>query len=283
MTTDDRSRAPSPADPGSSADLGGAPKPSTGPIRERRPKRAGPSSHPKAGRAVPGPISSTPTHTQNPISDLMGPLDNPVDNPTLPPLLSDDEIGEWLGSSGEKLPNDREERFCHEYLIDYAVGKAFVRAGYPKGSVGMAPTMLRRPHIVLRIKELQDKMMRNLAITQERVAQEIAAIGFSRLSDVIEITPGGKLKVKDFCDMRDDQMASIDEIKFDPETGEVVSVKLHPKLPALEMLGKHLRMWDKDDNKKRGTTFNLNVKIGGDGHPQSPIIEGTVEGDDDES
>ena len=263
--------------------LGGADS-STGPIRRRRPNRAAPSATPENAPGGPESHISRPTHTQDLISTDLGHPMNPVGNQALPPVLSDDDIDSWMGSSGGKeLPNLREERFCHEYLTDYNVRKAMERAGYAPSTINQGVSlMMRRPHIVARVKEIQDGMMRNLGITQERVLAELAAIGFARVSDVVEVTPGGKLRVKELSDLRDDQIAAIDEIKCDPETGEIVTVKMHGKMPALEMLGKNLRMWDKDENKKRGTTFNLNVSIGGGGEPAAPFIEGTVEGGDDQ-
>jgi phage terminase small subunit len=260
------------------AGLGGAGDGATGPTPAPRAKRATPSQHPKSERGGPQVPTATPTHTQNPISIPQTPLLEKNHVTDLAPPPSDEEIDAWLLSVGSPLEDFREERFCHEYIQDYSAKKALARAGYSEAwSAINAAKYVRRPHINKRIQEIQGAVCRNLDVTAERVAQELASVGFSRMSDFIEITPGGKLNVKEFHNLRDDQIAALDEIKIDAETGAITSVKVHPKMPALDMLGKHLRMWDKDDNKKRGTTFNLNVTIGSDGKPSAPVIEGTSE------
>lgn len=262
---------------------GGGGASATGPIRARGRKRESPPETPKSGPDEAHVPTATPTHAQNLVFDERVPVVIPQENLPPLPVPSDDEIDAWFEAVGEKLENLRHEIACREYLTDYSPKKAMVRAGFSKEYAdNFGVQFFRRPVIAARVKQLQDAMARNVGISVERVAQEIASIGFSRVSDIIEISPGGKLRIKDLTTLRDDQLAAIDEIKCDPETGEIVCVKMHPKMPALEMLGKHLRMWDKDDNRKRGTTFNLNVTIGSDGAPGAPIIEGTAEDVDDE-
>ena len=105
---------------------------------------------------------------------------------------------------------DKQRRFADEYLIDLNATRAY-RAAYPSvkkdaTAAQAASRMLRNVKVSEYIQERQQARQDRTEITQDMVLQEIAAIAFETVS-------------------------------------EAVSVK--DKLRALELLGKHLGMFER--------------------------------------
>ncbi len=56
--------------------------------------------------------------------------------------------------------NPRQERFCHEYLIDKNATAAAKRAGYSEHSARrVGSRLLSNPYLALYIRELQDRLV----------------------------------------------------------------------------------------------------------------------------
>lgn len=72
------------------------------------------------------------------------------------------------------------------------------------------------------------------------VIQELAAIAFSRATDYATVR-NGSVFIKDTADLSDSQIRAIAGIK---EGANGIEVKLNDKEKALEMLGRHLGMWN---------------------------------------
>ena len=87
---------------------------------------------------------------------------------------------------------------------------------------------------------------RRTGINQDRVLQELARIGFARITDVMDPATA---KIKE--DASDDDLACIQSVKIKPnEWGTEREIRLCDKKAALELLGRHLGMWnDKLDIK----------------------------------
>lgn len=140
--------------------------------------------------------------------------------------------------------NPKQKRFCQEYLIDSNATQAAIRAGY---SAKTAPEMgwenLRKPQIEEYLRQLQDERAKRNEITADRVQREIAAIGFANLTDVISFNDRG-MEIKDSSSLSQNTLAALSSVTFTdhPTAGRRVSVKLHDKLTALNMLANQLGM-----------------------------------------
>ena len=77
-------------------------------------------------------------------------------------------------------------------------------------------------------------------ITQDRVLQELAAIGFSNTADFVRVTGNGIVKLTPTDGLSEEQQRAIASIK---EGKYGVELRLHDKLSALQMLGQHLGMF----------------------------------------
>lgn len=70
--------------------------------------------------------------------------------------------------------NNRQEQFCREYLIDYNATQAALRSGYSARTAGsIGSENLKKPEILARVRELQREKVRNLAISEAFVINEI--------------------------------------------------------------------------------------------------------------
>jgi phage terminase small subunit len=141
------------------------------------------------------------------------------------------------------MPNLRQpkhEQFAREIVAGAAVKDAYTAAGF-KPHRANGNRLLRRPEIAARIDELQREAGARAEITADRVIIEIGRVAFGNLAAFIEWkskdgTSGdcGKLAVRDITALPEAVTASLQELKIDDEGA--VTVKLAPKLPALERL-----------------------------------------------
>lgn len=142
-----------------------------------------------------------------------------------------------------RLKNDRHERFCQEYLKDLNGRQAAIRAGYSeKGAQTQASRMLSNVKVVDRIRYLKRKRQRRTQITADQVLKEISSLAFSDILDYIEIDARGNINF--LPEQYMENTAAIQEISV--SKGKVVkkSVKLHDKIRALDMLMKHMDLYE---------------------------------------
>lgn len=140
---------------------------------------------------------------------------------------------------------EKQARFVAEYLVDLNATQAAIRAGYSeKTAEVIGYENLRKPQIQEAIQVAMDARAKRTEITQDRVLQELAAIGFSRTTDFIRIDQMGHVILTPTDELTEDQQRAIAGIK-DGKFG--VELKLHDKLRALEKLGEHLGMFSGKD------------------------------------
>ena len=159
-----------------------------------------------------------------------------------------------------ELKNAKHERFCQEYMIDLIQTQAYIRAGYAaKSAESNAARLMENDKVRARIDELKAERSKRTGVTADRVVRELAKIGFVKASDVINMNDA---TVKGDAD--DDDMAVIASVKVKETFGDYPSiereVKLYDKPKALEMLGRHLGMFEKD---KDGVNIGVTVVFSG--------------------
>ena len=155
----------------------------------------------------------------------------------------------------------KQKRFVEEYLIDLNATQAAIRAGYsPHTAKDIGCENLAKPNIAAAISQAMAERSRRTGINQDRVLQELARIGFAKITDVVDPETA---KIK--SDASDDDLACIQSIKIKPnEFGTEREVKLYDKKSALVDLGKHLGLF-KDKLELNGD-MDLNITIDyGDG------------------
>ena len=75
---------------------------------------------------------------------------------------------------------DKQKRFVEEYLVDLNATQAAIRAGYSaKNADKIGHELLGKTRVSEAIHAAMDERSVRTGITQDRVLQELAAIGFS--------------------------------------------------------------------------------------------------------
>ena len=70
--------------------------------------------------------------------------------------------------------NDRQERFCREYMQDYNATQAAIRAGYSeKTARAIASENLTKPAILARVRELQEEKCNSLVLSEAMIITEL--------------------------------------------------------------------------------------------------------------
>lgn len=169
----------------------------------------------------------------------------------------------------------KKERFCKEYVIDLNGTQAAIRAGYStKTAKEQAARLLTNVNVQARVKELQGAIGKRLDITAEKVVQEFAKIGFSNIQDYIEVGN----EVMDLKTIEPEKAAAVESITTSvTEFGSGASAgtktkrtfKLHSKVSALENLGKHLGIFEKDNSQQAGNVIRVRFEDDGDNIPAS--------------
>jgi len=140
----------------------------------------------------------------------------------------------------------KQQRFVDEYLIDLNATKAAIRAGYSeKTAFSIGTENLRKPLIQKAIQQRKQAREQRTEITQDRVIQELADIGFAKATDYARIVPDGGVDFVSTDDLTESQKAAVVSIK---ETQNGTEIRLADKLKALELIGKHLGMFDRNIN-----------------------------------
>lgn len=139
---------------------------------------------------------------------------------------------------------EKQQRFVDEYLIDLNATQAAIRAGYSAKTADVQGSrMLGNVKVQQAIAEAMAKRSKRTGVNQDRVVLELAKIAFVKMTDIVDSE--GRIR----SNATDDDLSCIESIKYkesDNEYGGSVEreVKISSKLKALELLGKHLGMWN---------------------------------------
>lgn len=134
---------------------------------------------------------------------------------------------------------DKQKRFVQEYLVDLNATAAARRAGYKDPNIGRQ--LIAKNNVSVEIQKRQEKLKSKLEVTQERVLEELAAIAFANGTDFVTVTSSGLLNVKATSTVPKEKLPAIAGIKYN-QMG--IEIKLHDKVRALELLGKHLGVFE---------------------------------------
>lgn len=148
------------------------------------------------------------------------------------------------------LNNSKWELFAQALAKGFSAEDAYAEAGYSANS-GNARRLKGNEAVSNRVAELLSASAERAGITIDRVRDEIAKVAFANMQDYMRVTTGGDPFVY-LSDLTGEQAAAIGEFTvedFKEGRGEDardvrrIRFKLHPKLNALEQLGKHLGMF----------------------------------------
>ncbi len=140
----------------------------------------------------------------------------------------------------------RQKLFVAEYLVDLNATQAAIRAGYSEKTAGViASENLKKPNIMAEIQKEIERRATRVEITQDRVLKELANVAFANGTDFVRID-SGRVMIRDTKEVSEDRRSAIAGIK---ETRSGIEVKTYDKVRALELLGRHLGMFDGNQAK----------------------------------
>ncbi|AYZ73423.1 terminase small subunit [Fusobacterium necrophorum] len=154
---------------------------------------------------------------------------------------------------------NKQDLFVKEYLKDLNATQAYIRAGYKFKSENVAAAsaakILRNPKIQEKIQKAMAEREKRTEITQDRVLREIANLAFTDRTGIVNLKKN-RVIIRDFEELTPEQRACVAGVK---ETKHGIEVSFYNKEKALEMLGRHLGM------------FNDKVKIDGEMTVNNPL------------
>lgn len=143
---------------------------------------------------------------------------------------------------------DKRAVFIREYLVDRNGTRAAIAAGYaPRSASVTSCHLLRNAKVRAEVSELTERRLERLEVTADAVLQELAKIAFANMTDYLAVRDDGSISI-DVSRIGPIQAAALADLRIDEyasEQGHVrhTRLKLASKTKALELLGKHLKLW----------------------------------------
>lgn len=149
--------------------------------------------------------------------------------------------------------------FCDHYLITLNATDSYKKAGYKASGMSAVTGASRlltfaniQKYIDWKIKQRKSRML----VDEKYVLDKYEKTTKQKITDFF-IVKNGSLYLKDFKDIPDDMIELIEEIS---ETVSGLRIKLISKSAALDKLGSHLGMWNKD-KQGSGTGNKIIIKL----------------------
>ena len=157
--------------------------------------------------------------------------------------------------------SDKQKKFCEEYIIDFNQTQSAIKAGYSaKTAYSIGKENLKKPDIQAYIKELLSKREERTQITADMVVKEWAKIAFFDIRKIFH-KEGGLLNPHDLDDETATVISSIKarDVKVGDDIETIKEYRLNDKMKALDMLAKHLGMFEKEKEDNNDTNVNLEI------------------------
>lgn len=167
--------------------------------------------------------------------------------------------------------SEKQDRFCHEYCIDFHQTNAAIRAGYPpKGAAVSATRLLKSAKILARIAEIRAHASSKTGISLERNLDQLGAMAFADPADMFHPETGELLPIQQIPAhlRRAIQSIEVDEINVGGQVlGLTKKIKLADRNKAADMIMRHLGEYKKDNAQKQ-TNVTVVVDIVDDDEDQ---------------
>lgn len=161
---------------------------------------------------------------------------------------------------------DRQQRFCDEYLVDLNAEAAAIRAGYsPRYARGNAHKLVANGCMADYIRQRKADRVERIEVTQDFVIRELMAIASVNATDYAKIVEknatanvngnivqlydadGNPVMYRTVEPVLTDELTDIQKkaLAVIKKGRDGFEIKPYDKLKVLELLGRHLGMWDK--------------------------------------
>ncbi len=159
-----------------------------------------------------------------------------------------------------------QELFIKEYLIDLNATKAALRAGYcktnPLNADKVGPELLGKTRVKAAIDAAMVERTKRIECTGDDVVKELMKIAFSDMKEFASWAEGSVV-MKSSEEIQN--TAAVSEVtSFFGENTSSTKFKLHDKVKALELLGKHFGLFNllgKNDEEKLQSFVDLVKRV----------------------
>lgn len=153
---------------------------------------------------------------------------------------------------------DKQIRFCEEYLVDMNGTQAAIRAGYSEKTANeQASRLLANVNIQEKIRGLKQELSERTMVNAQKVIDELAKIAFFDMRNIFSADN----TMLDIRQLEDKDVAAIASVEIYEEfvgggedkqfVGQTKKIKLWDKVAALDKLGKHFGIYERDNNQKQ--------------------------------
>lgn len=161
--------------------------------------------------------------------------------------------GATVGKTRSQKLTDMQAAFVDHYLVTLNAKRSAIKAGYsPVSAERQAHDLLKNPQVSAAIRKRMDARAERVGLKAEQVLSEIAKIALSDMRQIAAFGADG-VQIFESDDIHHDAAATIQEVserrqtRYDEDGNEIVTsnikVKLHDKLKALDLAGRHLGLW----------------------------------------
>ncbi len=158
----------------------------------------------------------------------------------------------------------KQKAFVEYYLQDWNATQAAIKAGYSKRTAGsIGNENLLKPEIQSEIQ----RRLSEICMSSDEVLTALGDIGRASIEDLIEIDDSGRMQF-DFKRAKEEKKLHL--IKSLIPTAHGIRVELHDRMKALELLGKHHKL------------FTDQIDVTTEGEPINKVIRIVVSDDDDD-
>ena len=146
----------------------------------------------------------------------------------------------------------KQTMFVKEYLCDLNATQAAIRAGYSvKRAEFTGSDLVRNRKVAAAIQEAMDRRSAKTEITADRVLREVSHMALYDPADIAGANISGP---QDIPSLPESVRRAIIGWSWDKQGNFIL--KLSPKTPSLELLGRHLMIWRDVGSKDNPLTMD---------------------------
>lgn len=157
--------------------------------------------------------------------------------------------------------NEKQKRFCEEYIVDLNASKAAIRAGYSEKSANaIACQNLTKLNFQSYISELQEKRAERVGITQDEVLAELKNFAFADITQTLLLTTEQMMnlpvEVRRMITKYKHTTRSFKDQNGETVKEDVLELWFVDKIKSFEMINRHIGFYGVDNAQKTDMTPN---------------------------
>lgn len=157
-------------------------------------------------------------------------------------------------------------------MKDYSAPRAYKAAGYTSELSSVPYDILKNPSVRSAINWFLEQKLGPREELALKVLDEIRSVGFSRLDEVVDVDSQGNVMIRPTSEWSDQARSAIKSIsQSTTEHGGSMTVHFHSKDKALELLGKHLKLFTEKVELSGGVKVNVNISLPDNGRSAKKV------------